>query len=134
MPLSPKDIADHAVTEWLMTGYGWIVTAAIVIAGLIWRTSKEHSRYEAVLIAIEKMQKTQENCITQDSHDAMQDRCQEHIMHLVDAKLFIYERSSKKEMQDLREDMHNLNANICKLMGAQGIEPITTGKRRRDDP
>ena len=134
MPITPKDIAENAIMDWVTTGYGWLVTAVILVFGFIWRASKEHGKYESLRSSVQILSDQQKLCITGADHEAMQQRCQEHLMHVMDAKLITYERANARDMKELREEVHNLNANICKLMGAQGVEPIVTGKRRRDDP
>ena len=119
--------------EWIISGWEWLGTGLLFVAIWVWRISKEHGKYKALQDSVDTIRTKQAICITQSEHDTMQLRCTEHIMHVVAEKFRDHEKEHAAEMKHLREDVSDLNGNICKIMGAMNIEPVQNKARRRDD-
>lgn len=138
----PTQISPAELLIWLVvSGFGGMVL------GWVWKASKEHTTMTlmvedvaamklkhvnfATVDMIKEIKDGQKIFLTVDHHNSLQTICQQQIRKEFDDKHHELYNQTMEKIDVTNQQLSNLNANVCKIMGYMQIEPVQDGKKRR---
>jgi len=128
----PFGLTEEEVLKWLA---GTFVASVCAVAAAAFRGGKEKAKYEEVVAKVELHDAVMKSFITDTAHIDMQKQCQQTIMQTISSTKSTLEHQMDNRINmaiiDFQHEISFLNANICKLLGAQQIEPVQRFDRRR---